>query len=201
MYNDVPPPALLGITHKENQFSLFILSLPLCWVLKRAQIYVSYSRKQKPLKMIYFAISINIKDIFPATTRRKKRSKKARNSLALRAQINSRTARSCSERIKNTKALWRLIFYSIRHMPSYANECESVNRLENMLCIWCWLPNHLEFFFRQIYDSVCAAIESYCFCEIKMLMHSIILCCCWGFLRPAYRQRTLTDKKKVPHLF
>lgn len=36
-YNDVPPPALLGITHKENQFSLFyiLLAFVLCWVLKR----------------------------------------------------------------------------------------------------------------------------------------------------------------------
>lgn len=55
---------------------------------------------KKPLKMIYFAESINIKDIFPATTRQKE--KEESQKLARTSSTNQLS--HCKEHIKNTKA-------------------------------------------------------------------------------------------------
>lgn len=132
---------------------------------------------KKPLKMIYFAESINIKDIFQRRLDEKERRKpETRSHFEHKSTLALQGAYKKYESSLTTNFLF--------HTP-YAIICqrmrERTEQAGKYVVYLVLVAKPFRIFCRQIYDFVCAAIESYCFCEIKMLMHSIILCCCWGF--------------------
>ena len=119
---------------------------------------MSYSRKtKKPLKMIYFLKSINI-NIFLLST---KRSKVYDNIFQLTKEPKATPfVRTIAPHIKNDSRSSLTTNFLFR--TPYANECESeAYKRKNMLCIWCRLPNHLEFFLVILYDFVCCHVRPY----------------------------------------